>query len=225
MSEREAEKTLLSFSVCMIVKNEADILEETLRSIKDVADEIIIVDTGSTDETKEIARKYTDLIYDFEWVEDFSAARNVSYSYATKDYIFFMDADDFLPEDEREKLLQLKKDIDDSVDAVSMFTVVSVDEFGNPAFKYRRHRLVKRSNNFKWYGAVHEYLAVNGNIIHSDIPVLHRKQQESGSVNARRNLNIYENRLESGELFSARDNFYYANELKDHGEYQKAIRH
>ncbi|MBN6204839.1 hypothetical protein JYK21_00125 [Ralstonia pickettii] len=112
--------------------------------------------------------------------------------------------------------------MDDSVDAVSMFTVVSVDEFGKPAFKYRRHRLVKRSNNFRWYGAVHEYLAVGGKIVHSDIAVLHRKQNSSKSA-SRRNLNIYEKRLEKGDAFSARDTFYYANELRDHGEFQKAV--
>lgn len=58
-------RNLQSFSVCMIVKNEADILAETLDSIKGIGDEIIIVDTGSTDNTKEIAKKYTDLVYDF----------------------------------------------------------------------------------------------------------------------------------------------------------------
>ncbi|MBN6204838.1 glycosyltransferase [Ralstonia pickettii] len=81
----------------MIVKNEADILEETLESVQAVVDEMIIVDTGSADNTKEIAQKYTEHVYDFEWIDDFSAARNAAYSYATKDYILFMDADDFLP--------------------------------------------------------------------------------------------------------------------------------
>lgn len=211
-----------SISMCMIVKNEADILEETLDSVQAVVDEMIIVDTGSTDNTKEIAQKYTEHVYDFEWIDDFSAARNAAYSYATKDYILFMDADDFLPEEEREKIMQLKKDLDDSVDAVSMFTVVSLDEFGKPAFKYRRHRLVKRTNNFRWHGAVHEYLEVGGQIVHSDIAVLHRKQNNSKSA-SRRNLNIYEKRLKKGDSFSARDTFYYANELRDHREFQKAI--
>lgn len=213
-----------TFSVCMIVKNEENILSETIESIKDIADEIIVVDTGSTDGTKEIAKKYTDKVYDFEWIDDFSAARNAAYSYATKDYIFFMDADDYLPEEEREKVLELKKTLDDSVDAVSIFTVFTVDEFGKPAFKYRRHRLVKRSNNFKWHGPVHEYLAVSGNIIHSDIHVYHRKQDKKKSAEEKsRNLRIYEKRLKKGETFSPRDKFYYANELKDHGQFEKAI--
>lgn len=180
-----------SFSICMIVKNEADILEETLESVKGVGDEIIIVDTGSTDNTKDIAKKYTDLIFDFKWIDDFAAARNASYSYATKDYILFMDADDFLPDEERAKLLQLKKNLDMSVDAVSMFTVTGVDEFGNPIFKFRRHRLVKSSNHFKWHGSVHEYLEVGGNILHSDIYILHRKQKKKiDKERRRRNLNI-----------------------------------
>ncbi|MBP1969339.1 glycosyltransferase involved in cell wall biosynthesis [Virgibacillus natechei] len=212
-------------SACMIVKDEADILEETLDSIKEACDEIIIVDTGSTDNTKEIAKKYTDRVYDFEWVDDFSAARNTAYSYATKDYIFFMDADDYLPKEERKKLLQLKENLDDSVDAVTIFTVLSVDEFGNPAFKYRRHRLSKRSNNFKWHGTVHEYLAISGTILHSDIAVYHRVPNKKKRTDKKhRNLKIYENQLQNGEVFSPRDMFYYANELKDHAEFEKAIK-
>lgn len=135
-----------------------------------------------------------------------------------------MDADDYLQEEERRKLLRLKKDLDESVDAVSIFTVTAVDEFGNPTFKYKRHRLVKRSNQFKWHGPVHEYLAVSGNILHSDIAVLHRKQKKQNDATDRsRNLNIYEKKLKKGDVFTPRDLFYYANELKDHGEFEKAI--
>ena len=70
---------MVTFSLCMIVKNEERVLERCLNSIADLMDEIIIVDTGSTDRTKEIASNYTDKIYDFEWVNDFSKARNFSF--------------------------------------------------------------------------------------------------------------------------------------------------
>src|SRR5690625_4581747 len=75
-------------SVCMIVKNEEKVLERCLESIHGIADEIVIVDTGSTDKTKEIATKYTDKLYDFKWINDFSKARNYAASKAIGEWIF-----------------------------------------------------------------------------------------------------------------------------------------
>ena len=98
-----------TISLCMIVKDEEKVLDTCLNSIHDLVDEIIIVDTGSTDKTKEIAQKYTDKIYDFKWVDDFAKARNYSFSKATKDYIMWLDADDYLPEEEKPKFKKLKK--------------------------------------------------------------------------------------------------------------------
>ena len=90
-------------SLCMIVRNEEEVIERCLKSICDLVDEIIIVDTGSTDKTKQIVSKYTDKIYDFEWVNDFAKARNYSFSKATKDYILWLDADDVILEEDRKK--------------------------------------------------------------------------------------------------------------------------
>ena len=70
----------MTISCVMIVKNEEKILARCLDSICDLMDEIVIVDTGSMDKTKEIARKYTDKIYDFVWTGDFSEARNFAFS-------------------------------------------------------------------------------------------------------------------------------------------------
>ncbi len=79
---------MITISLCMIVKNEEDVLARCLDCVQNLVDEIIIVDTGSTDRTKEIARRYTTRIIDFPWNDDFSAARNLSFSHATMDYIF-----------------------------------------------------------------------------------------------------------------------------------------
>lgn len=78
----------------MIVKNEEKFLESCLNSVKNIVDEIIIADTGSKDGTKEIAKKFNAKICDFEWNDDFSAARNFSISKATKDWVLVLDADE-----------------------------------------------------------------------------------------------------------------------------------
>ena len=103
----------MTISLCMIVKNEEAVLARCLDSVRDAVDEIVIVDTGSTDRTKEIARGYTEKVFDFEWIDDFSAARNYAYAQATMDYQMWLDADDVLPACEREKLLRLKQTLPD----------------------------------------------------------------------------------------------------------------
>ena len=85
-------RALLSLN--MIVKNECEVLARALDGVWGLVDEIVITDTGSTDETKKIAERYTDKIYDFEWCDDFAAARNFSFSKSTCDYVMWLDADD-----------------------------------------------------------------------------------------------------------------------------------
>lgn len=100
----------------MIVKNEEHCIERSLQSIKALADEIIIVDTGSTDETISIAQRFTDKIFPFTWVDDFSAARNFALSMATKEWILILDADEMLAEEDLQKIRKLV-----SKDAVAYF--------------------------------------------------------------------------------------------------------
>tara|TARA_Y100000310_G_scaffold345226_1_gene462890 strand:+ start:9135 stop:10988 length:1854 start_codon:yes stop_codon:yes gene_type:complete len=95
-----------TLSVCMIVKNEAKHLEMCLKSIKDLGDELIVVDTGSSDNTKQIAAKYTEKVHDFDWVNDFSAARNFSLKQATSDWIFVIDADEVLNKKDHRRIKQ-----------------------------------------------------------------------------------------------------------------------
>ena len=85
-----------SISLCMIVKDEEQYLPQCLASVKNLVDEIVIVDTGSTDNTKEIAKAAGAKVFDFAWQNDFSTARNFSLSQATKEWILVMDADETL---------------------------------------------------------------------------------------------------------------------------------
>ncbi|WP_425060450.1 hypothetical protein SCACP_11630 [Sporomusa carbonis] len=212
-------QSAITISLCMIVKNEEATIERCLRSVEGIADEIIIVDTGSTDNTKEIVSKFTDKIYDFEWINDFAAARNYAFSHATQEYILWLDADDvFLPED-RENLLSLKLTLSPENDVVSMLYNLACDQHGKVTSQLRRNRLVRRSKNYRWIGAVHEYLEVHGKFLNSAIAVTHQPL----SHDSNRNLAIYEQRQKKGEQFSPRDLYYFANELKDHQLYNRAI--
>lgn len=209
---------MISISLCMIVKNEENTLDRCLSSVAKAVDQIIIVDTGSTDGTKAIARTYTEAVADFVWIDDFAAARNYAFSLAEMDYILWLDADDMLEEEDLAKLIALKQTLDPTVDSVTMNYHLGFDEYGHVSFSLRRNRLVKRSNNFRWIGAVHEYLEVGGHIWDSDIAVTHRGDDQHGD----RNLNIYLKKLSRGEAFSPRDTYYFANELRDHRIFELA---
>lgn len=114
-------------SLCMIVRNEAHFLGRCLDAVRDHVDEIIVVDTGSTDQTRAIAARYTERIYDFEWVDDFSLARNYSLEQASGDWILVLDADELMEEKDLRTLRQL---ICDTADDAFLF--VRRDYSNNP---------------------------------------------------------------------------------------------
>ena len=91
----------------MIVRDEQDNLPHALESVRGIFDEIVVVDTGSTDRTKEIAREFGARVFDFTWIDDFAAARNDALSHATGDYAFWLDADDVVDPPEQVKLQAL----------------------------------------------------------------------------------------------------------------------
>ncbi|PEE75267.1 glycosyl transferase [Priestia megaterium] len=210
---------MITISLCMIVKNEEAVIGRCLESVSKIVDEINIVDTGSTDRTKEIVAEYTERIFDFTWIEDFAAARNFAFQQATTDYILWLDADDIFLEQDQKAFLKLKNTLDSNIDAVSMNYNLAFDRENNVTSSLRRYRLAKREKDFKWIGAVHEYLEVYGNLYDSDVAVSHMPL----SHDSERNLRIYENLASSGKEFSPRDLFYYANELVDHRKIEKAI--
>lgn len=206
----------MDISLCMIVKDEESTLDKCLNSVAPAIDEIIVVDTGSSDTTKDIAARHGARLFDFTWNDDFSAARNFSFSKAGCDYLFWLDADDYLPTDDLTKLLILKKDLSPDVDAVKMLYYLSET---SRAF-VRRIRLIKNRIHAKWHARVHEYLEVNGKILPSGICVQHAKQKSYSE----RNLNIYRQMIENKQVFTARDTFYYANELFSNQLYMEAIK-
>ncbi|UKS29088.1 glycosyltransferase family 2 protein [Paenibacillus sp. HWE-109] len=210
---------MITISLCMIVKNEEQSLARCLQSIRDIADEIIIVDTGSTDRTKETAAAFGALIFDLAWNDNFGEARNFAFSKANMDYILWLDADDEVVEEDRLKFMELKRTLESSVDSVMMHYYLGFNADNQVTTSLKRNRLVRRACGFRWEGPVHEVLLVSGNIIHSDIAITHKKDKPYTD----RNLRIYRQRAAANESFTPRDLYYFANELKDHDCKEEAI--
>lgn len=206
---------MITISLCMIVKNEEAVLARCLDSIADLMDEIIIVDTGSTDRTKEIAAKYTDKIYDFEWIQDFSAARNYSFSKATKDYIYVADADEVIDSENHERFRLLKEAMIPEIEIVEMLYCNQL-EFGttyNFDEEYRP-KLYKRLREFVWVEPIHETVRTEPVIFDSDIRIEHRPL----SSHAGRDFGAFQRLFAKGERLSKKLHNMYARELFIAGE-------
>jgi glycosyltransferase involved in cell wall biosynthesis/predicted SAM-dependent methyltransferase len=196
-----------SISLAFIARNEEFCLEKCLTSFKPIADEIIVIDTGSTDKTKEIAKKFTDKVYDFEWVDDFSAARNYSFEKCTRDFIMWNDCDDYIFPKDLEKIKQL--DLSDKEIIIFNYEYAH-DEFGNSISTVPRERIVRRSLNLKWEEKIHEYLQLNGKLWISGISTHHYKKAGSSE----RNLKILERVVKKNPNVS-RNVYYFGRELLD----------
>lgn len=201
---------MITVSLCMIVKNEERNLRRCLDSVVDLMDEIIIVDTGSTDETKKIAAEYTDKIYDFEWIHDFAAARNFAFSKAGMDYIYSADADEVLDEENRKRFFELKQILLPEIEIVQMKysnqlqfgTVYNYDEEYRP-------KLFKRIRTFQWTEPIHETILTEPVIYDSDIVITHLPD----ASHAGRDFNAFLRLIHAGEILSPRLQNFYAKEL------------
>ncbi len=208
-----------TISLCMIVKNEENVLDVCLSRVKDYVDEIVIVDTGSTDNTINIAEKYTDKIYHFEWCDDYSAPRNYANQFATCEYILNLDADELVLEysffDKFQKsdreyfsshILNCKFEQDKSYDFDYYYMNMVVQ------FENSRVILYKNNTGFHYEGIIHEYIVNrDGEKPIDDPEPLSLKILHVGSVRKKQFKSKYYNelglkQLESGQYQSNRAN-------------------
>lgn len=223
------EVKMITISVCMIVKNESQILARCLDSMKGLWDELIIVDTGSNDNTIQIAKQYTDSVYEFEWTGSFSDARNYALSKATCEYIYTADADEVIEGDNYQKFAALKECMDSSIDVVQMYYGNQLDKGTVYNFdKELRPKLFKRLKEIRFIEPIHETLGLDPVIIDSDIVITHRPVSQHTS----RDLSSFERIINSGERLSTRLEHFYARELylsesgealKNAAEYLKTV--
>jgi tetratricopeptide (TPR) repeat protein len=169
----------------MIVRNEEHNLGDCLASVADLVDEVVVVDTGSTDRTRDVAQQYGGRVFEFPWVDDFSAARNCALQNATGDWIFWMDADDRLNPANRTLFQRLKDQLPDGNYAYMMKQRSPPDhELGSPLV-VDHVRLFRRQPNVAWRYRLHEQILpllkeAKAKLVVTDLVVEHLGYRESG---------------------------------------------
>ncbi len=211
MEDKSAKPVL---SLCMIVKNEEKLLPVCLNSVKDLVNEIVIVDTGSTDRTLEIAGSYDARVFSFNWVDDFSAARNESIKHAEGEWILYLDADERISPENARKIREVIKNPE--IDAVNLVESIAQTN-GNLIKKFKSDytRLFRRTGTLGFTGRVHEQILPSiikngGKVIKTDIEIEHFGFSDSGEKKtARMNRNLSLLLLEKEK--SPEDPFVYYN--------------
>ena len=177
---------MIKLSQCMIVKNEERNIEHALDWAKPVVFEQIVVDTGSTDKTVELAKKKGAIVYHFEWIDDFSAAKNFAIDKATGDWILLFDADEYMSSKDTDTLKSYLNNMQN--DLVMMercfalnCNLINVDDNGKAMSIYDAMRIFKNDQSIRYEGRIHERLTVNSeNVVWSDeLSVIHTGYSES----------------------------------------------
>ncbi|USK91624.1 glycosyltransferase [Rossellomorea marisflavi] len=212
-------------SVCMIVKNEEKVLKRCLESLRGIADEIIIADTGSTDRTKKIAEEFTDAVYDYKWVNDFSKARNFAASKASGEWILAMDADEYV---DREEFSEFKKALlinPPLADILAVQIVNFVGLHGAETVLNYHERMYRNNGELSYFRSIHELIkSSRGNEKRAliDLNVYHSgylKEVVAEKNKSERNLTLLKNKKNREPI----DYYFLGNEYSQLGMLEKAI--
>lgn len=202
-------------ALCIICKNEEKNLPNLLASVEGCFDQIHIADTGSTDGTVEYLKSRPDVtLHHFDWVDDFSAARNFIFSKSTADYSMWLDCDDVL--NGREAFIEWKKTLLDTANYWLAAYHYASDVNGRPVCSFARERVIKTNMGFEWSHFIHEGIAPTPKIgkvsvaYASSWSVKHVRTEEDIKVDRNRNLRIFEKN--KGKM-NDRLEYYYGKEL------------
>jgi tetratricopeptide (TPR) repeat protein len=189
----------------MIVRDEESHLDACLRSAADLVDELVIVDTGSTDATREIAARWGARVFDFPWRDDFSAARNESLRHARGRWIFWLDADERLPAASRAELRELFASLGDEKTAYLM-RAVSPGPNGAPTREVLQAKLFPNDPRVRWEYRIHEQIGLGAqragwDLCDAEVTVVHLGYEDPVAVRRKleRNLRIVDLELAERE--------------------------
>ncbi|MGA8445763.1 MAG: glycosyltransferase [Roseiarcus sp.] len=214
---------MITLSLAMIVKNESATIERALNCAKLFADEMIVVDTGSTDDTVAKAEAMGAKVRHFGWIDDFAAARNYSFSQCAMDWIIWLDGDDVISSENQNRILDLKRSVlNDDLQAIYLRYVY-------PPFQQWRERMARRilfaENKLRWKNPVHEFIdGIDSQKVKSfdTISIVHDTPPDRHALKKDRNISLLRKHYASGAT-DDRSLYIYAVEclhslLKDEGE-------
>lgn len=215
-------------TACLIVKNEEDMLRRCLESLQDGVDEIVIVDTGSTDTTKEIAKEFTDKVYDFEWTEDFAEARNYAASHATGEWIIAVDADECVDPENFKAAMEEIKGHGGKYDMYAVEIISFVGESAESSMVNNMARIYRNNGVLYFEGAIHEQLVKKcgeKKLVLSSVKLYHYgylKNVIEKHNKQERNMKIIKKELKSGKD-KGFTHFNYGQELRRLGKTKEAL--
>ncbi|MDT9027819.1 glycosyltransferase [Rossellomorea sp. YC4-1] len=220
----------------MIVKDEEERIGSCLESVRDEVDEMIIVDTGSTDRTKEICRSYGAHVYEYGWKGDFSDARNYGLERATGDWILWLDADEEVDQQDRYRLRYALKQED-----VDLYTISLINYYGDfppdpdKAFLIAQHRLFRNQKGFRFKNKIHEVLNIDEVLVSPEetkrlqrlpVKVYHYGYMEEVTENKKkfeRNLSMLQKELDESKNPDPWVYYHMASEYYRVKEYEKSF--
>jgi len=217
-----------NISLCMIVRDEEKSLPQCLNSVKDIVDQMVIVDTGSLDNTIQIARSFGAEVYSYKWSDHFSEARNESIKYATRDWILWLDADETL---DPSSIPELKKIISDNNNFYNV-KISSRNDHQNKVIYSDAHRLFPNGLGIQFENRIHEQIyhsAINAGIkeVISKIHIIHEGynlSEEEYHKKLRRNLPMLEKMVKEKKDY-AYAHYTLAQNYSGLKEYDKAVKH
>lgn len=219
-----------TLSVCMIVKNEERFIKDCLASIKSIADQIVIIDTGCTDKTLEIAKEYSAEIHAFQWINDFSAARNASISYAKCDWILWLDADERLTAESipliKSELVKVRHPLVYDVQIENMTNDAA------SAFFSKAHRLFNNNRGIRFKNRIHEQIVIDPTFGKAEekksrIKLLHlgyALDDDKKSEKEKRNLALL-SKMVGENPNDAYAHYTYAQQLSINEDYTESLKH
>jgi len=215
----------INWSLSVIVKNGAEHIAQTLESAKVFCDELVVVDTGSTDDTVAIAKAHGARVFHFEWIDDFSAARNEAIKHCRGKWIIWLDCGDIIPPKASSGFLSLKDHLAKTVEKVDFVWCNinrGITDDGAVVFKFNTPRVFRKATGTQWIGAVHEYLDFSNQnaMLWQDAWV--DDPLALNNAPTERNIKILRRLLDEGDT-TTRTAYYYANELRDHKRWAEAV--